>query len=280
MDGDARPLLERYGPWALVAGGSDGIGAAFARALASAGFAVALIGRDEDKLAKAAAALHDDHGAETRTIALDLTTADAGAAAARATDDLEVGLLVYNAGSNAQAGRFLDLPFDNALGLLDRNCRGATALAHHFGGRMRTRGRGGIVLMSSLACLAGTHGQAVYGATKAFDTLLAEALWHELAPAGVDVLAVLAGATRTETMLATGDAFDDAMDPNEVATAALERLGRGPICVPGAGNQAAARGLWPVPRVPVINAMSEASAALAGTGHEAVAGSEFHEEPG
>jgi short-subunit dehydrogenase len=150
-------------------------------------------------------------------------------------------------------------------------------LAHHFGARLRARGRGGIVLMSSLQSLAGAHYQATYAATKAFDTVLAEGLWHELAPEGIDVLGVLAGATRTPTGLAASAKFLDKMDPAEVAVGALDHLGKGPSYVPGDTNRAIAKSLWPVPRVGIVNAMSQAGAELFDLPHAAVAGREFHE---
>lgn len=151
-------------------------------------------------------------------------------------------------------------------------------LAHHFGGRLRERGRGGLVLMSSMACVAGTGHQASYAATKAFDTILAEGLWHELAPEGVDVLGVLAGKTRTETMeLHAGASFADGMDPAEVAAGALDHLGKGPDWVPGEGNRAATRAIWPVPRVALINGFSQGCAALFDLPHTPVEGREFHE---
>lgn len=269
---------ERFGPWALVAGGSDGIGAAYAREIARRGLDVALVARREEPLERMAAAVRDEFGVATRAITADLTDAEVGDRIASATGDLDLGLLVYNAGSNRLQEKFVDLPLEEALFIMHLNCRGPLLLAKHFAGRLRERGRGGIVLMSSLACLAGGAYNAVYSATKAFVTTLAEGLWHELAPAGVDVLAVLAGATKTESMLHESANFENAMDPSEVAVGALDHLGKGPSWVPGEQNQLAARGMWPVPRVPLINGMSQASAELFGLPHTPVEGREFHED--
>lgn len=276
-EGDA--FRERFGPWALVAGGSDGIGAAFARSLARRGLNVALVARRQPPLESFAKSLAEETGVETRAISTDLTSDDPIAAIADATADLDVGLLVYNAGSNPAAGRFLDQEVDAARFLVALSCRGPIELAHHFGGRLRARGRGGIVLMSSLASLAGSGFHATYAATKAFDTSLAEGLWIELAPEGIDVLGVLAGATRTETMLAqSSEAFADAMDPAEVAEGALDHLGKGPCWVPGDDNRAAARGMSPLPRVPLVNGMTQAGAALLGFEAPQVEGIEFDED--
>ncbi len=273
-DGEGFP--ERYGRWAVIAGGSDGIGAAFAAEAARRGLDVAVVGRREDVLEAKAAELADTHGVDTRAIRADLTSAEGLERVARGTAELDVGLFVYNAGSSTVSSKLLDLPVEEHLAMLHRNCGGPLVLGHHFGARLRARGRGGLVLMSSVAALGGSSYQALYCATKAFDTILAEGLWHELAPEGVDVVGVLAGPTRTETMLRTGERFEDAMDPAEVATGALDHLGRGPTFVPGEANQAAVRGMWPVPRVPLVNGMSQACADLFDLPFTPVEGREFH----
>jgi uncharacterized protein len=273
--GDA--FRDRFGPWAVVAGGSDGIGEAFAVELARRGLHVAVIARRREPLDRLTAELRARHGVEARAISCDLTSASVAETIASATRDLDVGLFVYNAGSNRVPSRFLDSPIEDVLFLEHLNCRGPLLLAHHFGRRLRARARGGMILMSSLASLAGQHYQATYSATKAFDTMLAEGLWHELSPEGVDVLGVLAGATRTPTGLAVSDKFRDKMDPAEVAVGALDHLGKGPNFVPGASNRAVAKSLWPVPRVGIVNAMSQAGAELFDLPHAAVAGVEFHE---
>jgi len=275
-EGDA--FRKRFGPWAVIAGGSDGIGAAYAREIAARGLNVALIARRAEPLTAFANSLASEYGVETKAIQADLTDPTAADQVGAATTDLDVGLFVYNAGSNPGAGPFLDNPVEDALFLINLSCRGPAILAHHFGQRLRARQRGGMILMSSMACLAGSGYQATYAATKAFDTTLAEGLWVELAPLGVDVLGVLAGATRTETMLAQRpDEFADAMDPGEVARGALDHLGKGPNWIPGDENRAAAQGIWPVPRVALINRMTQACASLFDLPAQPVEGQEFHE---
>ncbi len=268
---------ERFGPWAVVAGGSDGIGEAFAREAARRGLHVALVARRQEPLERLAAAIRAEHGVEARAVALDLTSPDLVTSLHARTRELDVGLLVYNAGANRVFRKLVDLEVEDLLFVLDLACRGPLLLAHHFGRRLRARGRGGIVLMSSLAALAGSSWQATYAAAKAFDTILAEGLWHELAPEGVDVLGVLAGATRTPSALGVSDRFEDTMDPAEVASGALDHLGKGPDWIPGAENQAIGRSVWPVARVPLINGMSQAGAELVGRPHQPVEGREFHE---
>jgi short-subunit dehydrogenase len=275
-EGDA--FSTQFGPWAVIAGGSDGIGAAYAREAAQRGLNVALIARRLEPLAAFADSLATEFGILTKTIQADLTSADAAELIGRASADLDVGLFIYNAGSNPNAGQFLDNPVEDALFLVDLSCRGPAILAHHFGRRLRDRKRGGMILMSSMACLAGSGYQATYAATKAFDTTLAEGLWIELAPFGVDVLGVLAGATRTETMLEQRPTeFATAMDPAEVARGALDHLGKGPNWVPGEANQAAVQEMWPIPRVALVNGMTEACASLFELPAQAVEGQEFHD---
>ena len=231
---------ERYGPWALVAGASAGLGEAFARLLAARGLHLVLLARREDALARLAADLRAAHGVEVRTAAMDLARADLRAAVERAAAGLELGLLVYNAAHSA-IGPFLERPVEEHLRVVDVNCRGPLVLAHALGGAMATRGRGGIVLMTSLAASQGNPLLASYAASKAFELVLAEGLWAELRGRGVDVLACRAGATRTPGYAASRPRRSvPLMEPEVVARRALDALGRGPSAVTGALNRVAA----------------------------------------
>jgi short-subunit dehydrogenase len=230
----------RYGPWALVAGASAGLGEAFARLLAARGLHLILLARRGDALARLAAELRGAHGIEVRTDALDLARADVADAVARAAAGAEVGLLVYNAAHSA-IGPFLDRPLDEHLRVVDVNVRGPLALAHVLGGEMARRGRGGLVLMTSLAASQGNPLLASYAASKAFELVLAEGLWAELRGRGVDVLACRAGATRTPGYAASRPRRRvPLMEPEVVARQALDALGRGPSAVTGALNRLAA----------------------------------------
>lgn len=255
----------RYGPWALVAGASDGIGACFAHGLARRGLHVVLLARRDAVLRALARAIEAEHEVRTRVIVADLTSAGIGEHVAAATEGLEIGCLVYNAGAVHGARPFLDRPIDDAFALVELNCRGPLILAHGLGTSMRSRGRGGVVLMSSMASMAGSAYTTTYNATKAFDRILAEGLWHELAPHGVDVMTAIAGATRTPSMLASSpgfDAYPSIMEPADVAEGALDALGRGPVWVAGEGNRAFAQTLMPTSRVALVNAMSQAAAGI------------------
>lgn len=273
----ATDFARAYGEWAVVAGGSDGIGEAFCREVAGRGINVVPIARRRDPLEAMAERIRADFGVEVAPLQADLTAPDIDAVVARATQALDVGLLVYNAGASRAATEFAETALEDILVLERLNVHGPLVLAHHFAGRFLARGSGGIVLMSSMAGLSGCHFQATYAATKAFDTTLAEGLWHELAPRGIAVTGVAAGATRTPTLAASGGSVEGAMEPAEVAAGALDFLGRGPVWIPGEANQAAARAIWPTPRAGLINGMSQATGGLFDLPVSAVDGVEFHE---
>jgi uncharacterized protein len=230
----------RYGAWAVVAGASEGIGAAFARALTRAGIRPVLVARRSGPLEALATELAAGTGrpdGEPRTVAADLAT-DAGiealwTATADLTADRTIGLLVINA-AYAPIGPFLDRDEADLRRAIDLNCVAPVRLARHYLPGMVERGRGGVILLSSLAGQQGSPGLATYAATKAFGAVLAEGLWAETRGQGVDVLACVAGAvatpglTRSKARLTPGT-----VSPNEVAAAALAALGRRPRTVPG-----------------------------------------------
>jgi short-subunit dehydrogenase len=227
---------ERYGPWAIVAGASVGLGAEFARQLAARKLDLVLVARTKAALDELSAELRSG-GVGVRVLAADLADPTLDAKLAEITRDLEVGLVVYNA-AHSRIGPFLDQPIEEQLRTIDVNCRGPLLLAHRYGRAMRERRRGGILLMTSMAALQGSPMIAAYAASKAFNLVLAESLWDELRFAGVDVLACRAGATRTpgyEASQPTGKL--PLMEPEPVVRAALDALGRGPSVVPGTFNR-------------------------------------------
>ena len=220
---------EKYGPWAVIAGASDGVGAAVAHLLGERGVKVLLIARRKALLDEVAATV----ATETRTLALDLSRADAATVIAEATADLEVGLYIYNAGAVPPAP-FLGDRVDTWNAVVARNCATVLQTVHHFGGRMVQRRRGGIVIVSSNAAWSGAAHQAVYGATKAFDLVLAEGLWAEFRPHGVDVLSMVLGATDTPAFREVLKGRIVPMASSEdVARDMLDNLANGPTFPPG-----------------------------------------------
>jgi short-subunit dehydrogenase len=229
--------VSKYGSWAVVAGASEGLGAAWAEALAARGMHLILIARRSEVLNATAASIRARHTVEVRPIALDLAAAGFAAELDRLTRDLEVGFGVFNA-AHAPRGRFLDLTLEDQVRSVEVNCRGPLTLAHVLGRRMAERGRGGLVLMSSLTAFQGSPFIATYGATKAFNLVLGEGLWFELRARGVDVLACAAGATRTPGFLRASPGGEPGMiEPAQVVEEALGKLGRSGVMIPGRFNR-------------------------------------------
>ncbi len=269
---------QKYGPWAVIAGGSDGIGAAFAEQLAAAGIHIALLARREEVLRECAAGLRARHGVHTHTVSVDLAAPDMGERIAAATAELELGLLIYNAGASTHAKRFLDQPLADSEYMVALNCTGPIKLAHHFGGLMRPRRRGGMIFLSSMAGLAGCAYEVAYSAGKAFDKIFAEALWADLQADGIDALGLIVGATFTPSheradvnfaVLNPDNPAKAAMQPAAVASEGLAHLGRTPVWVAGAGNRASFPFMNGADRSAAINAMSQGTAMIHGLEHSA-----------
>jgi short-subunit dehydrogenase len=230
---------ERYGEWGLVAGASEGLGAAFAEALARKGLGLILLARRADVLETLASRLRSEHRVEVRTVACDLAAPTFAERVTDSTRDLDVGVAVYNAAFSFVAP-LLDRPLEDALRVVDVNIRGPLVLVHTLVPRMIARGRGAVVLMSSLAGFQGAPRLAAYAASKAFTTVLGESLWAELAPSGVDVVASCAGAIRTPGYARTlQKEAPGTLDATEVAERTLAALGHGPLVIPGATNRLA-----------------------------------------
>ncbi|MAG34246.1 MAG: short-chain dehydrogenase [Deltaproteobacteria bacterium] len=254
-------IRQRYGRWALVAGASEGLGAAFARSAASRGLDVILVARRATTLAEVATQMRADYAVQTREIVADLGDPNATKRIADATSALEVGMLICNAASEPQ-GAFLDVPLAAHLEAIDVNCRATLALAHHFGGLMAQRQRGSLVVVTSLGGLCGLPVFASYGASKAFGWNLGEALWAELAERGVDALSYVVGSTRTPNLERSGapeEHLAAAVSPEGVAEALFEGLGRGPTRYASADVEAAAEGLFGLSREEAVRALGKAN---------------------
>lgn len=259
---------ENYGPWALIAGGSEGIGLAFAEVLAARGFNLILLARREDPLQQARAALQTQYGVEVITHSVDLAGTALESQLDALVGELEIGLLIYNAGATHGLGLFLDNSLESAQTLVRLNCHGPLLFCHRLARPMVARGRGGIILLSSLSGLAGGGYIATYSATKSFDIGLAEGLWAELKPRGVDVLALIAGATDTPAVISSGANFSDEtaqpMRSVDVATEGLTQLGAGPVHIAGADNRAAGEFLRGPAREDPVQMMTAGGAILYG----------------
>lgn len=231
---DRRTFKEKYGPWAVVVGGSEGIGSAFANELAHRGINPVLVARTPSTLDEAANEIRSANaGVEVRTVAVDLSVPEGAERVISATEGLEVGTLVYNVGSEPTHGDFIDHDWEMLAGRMQRNFVSKARLVHQFAGQMAPRGRGALVLMGSVAGFGGSPGFALYASSKAFSHTLGEGLWVELGKRGINVLTPVVGQTNTPTMVKAYGRVEGAADPADIAREALDQVGNGPIWIEG-----------------------------------------------
>ena len=237
----------RYGPWALITGASDGIGRALAHQLAALGLDLVLVARRDAVLHALAGELAAAHHVETLVMAADLCKPDAVDHVLAATEHLDVGLAVLAAGFGS-AGPFAQAAVADELDMVAVNVAAVTHLTHALGGRLISRGRGGVILFGSIVGWQGVPGQATYAATKAYVQSLAEGIHREYAIHGVDVLSVAPGPVDTGFGRRAGLDMGTATQPDDVARAALRALGRRTTVVPGALGKVLTGSLKALPR--------------------------------
>jgi len=225
-------LRERYGEWALVTGASSGIGLEFARALARDHVNMVLAARRGDRLRDLAAELERDRSIQTRVVVVDLSTEGGADELADAVRDLQISILVNNAGSG-YAGR-LDLQDPvRVRQLITTNCVAPAVLTARLLPGMHARGSGAVVFTGSVAGRQPLPLHAVYSASKAFDNYLGEALYIEARGSGVDVLVVEPGSTETEFQSVAGEIAHPGASASGVVEVALDALGNQPSVVSG-----------------------------------------------
>jgi short-subunit dehydrogenase len=227
-------FAKQYGPWAVIAGASEGTGASFARKVAARGVNCILIARREAPLAALGEELQSEHKIECIAASIDLSKPNAFDRIAEVVGEREVGLFISNAGADPNGSHFLDRDVGAWTDLINRNVMTSVRCCHHFGGLMRARGRGGILLVGSGACYGGAAHLATYAGVKAFDLCFGEGLWAELSPHGVHVLNLVMTTTDTpalRTLLAEkGLSLPPAVaSADDVAEMGLQRLRHGPV---------------------------------------------------
>jgi short-subunit dehydrogenase len=227
-----RSLREHYGEWALVTGASSGLGVEFARALAREGISVVLTARREERLRELASELEKAHGVSTRVVAADLAEPRAAEQLAGAVRDLEIAMLVNNAGFG-YAGRFEEQEPERLAEMVQLNCLAPVMLSAGLLPGMVARGRGAVVITGSAAGRQPLPLHGVYSATKAFDLLLGESLAVELRGRGIDVLVLEPGSTQTEFQQVAGEIAHAGEPPERVVKLAFEALGRQPAVMSG-----------------------------------------------
>lgn len=258
-------FVDKYGPWAVVLGASEGLGEAYARGLASRGLHVVVAARRGEPLQRVADDIAAQRGVQTRAVPLDLASPGFLDLLRDTTDELDVGIVVYN-GAAAYIGSFLE-GADAFSSIVAVNCMGPLVVCEHFGRKLVDRGRGGIVLMGSAAGLAGSAYNSAYAASKAFDLVLGESLWAEWRDNGVDVMSVIGPAIDTPTYRSSLSPEARAkmptpMDPADAVEQVLEALGGDPSFVPGEHADSIAM-LGTLPRRRQVEALSSSQAELA-----------------
>ncbi len=249
-----------FGPWTIVTGASSGIGEQFARQLAASKINVVLVARRQAQIEAIGRELAKEYGVSYRAVKADLTQTDFLEKIIQATKDIEVGLLISNAGAGTTR-EFLTAKTAALTESVHVNVLAHLQLAHHFGKLMAKRGSGGILLLSSLMGLQGVPYMADYGAAKAYILSLAEALHTELKPDGVHVSALVPGPVATPMLEGLGLASDDSsmepMPPEQCAAEGLKAVAANiTVHIPGTTNRIIAR----MPRSVVTGILAKTNA--------------------
>jgi short-subunit dehydrogenase len=230
----------RYGATALVTGASSGIGEQFARLLAARGLDLLLSARRVDRLQLLGRELEEVHGISVRCQPCDLSEPADVAALIEAARELQLGLVVSNAGYGVAKGEYMSVPVEELEAMYRANSIAPARIAHALLPGMRERGRGALLFTGSIEGELAFPYSVGYAASKAFLHSLALGLWQELHGSGVDVLLLAPGSTDTEAPIKQGISRDQlvgVMSPGEVAQQALEQLGRRPLFIPGPHNR-------------------------------------------
>ncbi|MEO0775209.1 MAG: SDR family NAD(P)-dependent oxidoreductase [Bacteroidota bacterium] len=240
-------LRTQYGPWALVTGASSGIGKEIGERLAEAGLNLLLTARRQAVLDGLANEWRAHYGVEIETITADMSQATEIEALLQASRKRDIGLVVVAAGFGT-SGAFLQADLSEERNMLAVNCAALLSVTHHFTQRLTPRGRGGIILLSSMVGFQGVPFAAHYAATKAYVQSLGEALAVELKPHGVDVLAAAPGPVASGFAQRANMRMDRTLSPAEVGVPILKALGRQSTVLPGWLTKLLVGSLRTVPR--------------------------------
>ena len=226
---------EKYGPWALVTGASSGIGVEFAKQLAAKKLNLVLVARRKEQMDEVAQELINQYGIEVKVISLDLAQEGFYKELAPQIKDIDLGLIVNNAGINCE-GHFYRGDLDRNLQMLRLNVEAPFILAYNLAQPLLEKGRGGIIFTSSSSAFQATPFLSHYGATKSYILSLAESMHYEFSPQGVDVLALCPGMTQSE-MTKGMKSSPLVMKVEPVFKASLLKLVKSAYVLRGIGNK-------------------------------------------
>jgi uncharacterized protein len=198
-------MKDLQGKWGIITGASSGFGVDFAHLLAERGANLVLVARRVQPMEELATELRNKHGSKVHVEAMDLARPGVGEElkSRLAAASIEVDLLINNAGYGLY-GDFLDQPLAASLNMMQLNMLSLTELTHVFAKDMVARGKGQILLVSSIGGYQSTPLYAAYSASKAFVLLFGEALHEELKNKGVTVTVLSPGVTATSFLAVSG----------------------------------------------------------------------------
>lgn len=249
----------RYGPVALVTGASSGIGVGFAEELAARGLDLIITARRKDRLDALAARLRAGHGVQVTVVVADLSDPAAPRQLADACEGHDIGLVVSNAGFSVR-GYHETLDPAELSEMLTVDCHAPLHLAHRFLPRLKARGKGALLMVSSIEALMGCPFSAAYAAMKALVVHLGEGLYAEAAGSGIDILTCCPGATDTEAGVRAGidmSKIANVQQPRELAVLTLDNLTNGPTYFPNAHYKAQFDAMLSMPKADALRAMAE-----------------------
>ncbi len=224
-------LKEKYGEWGIITGASSGLGEEFANQLAAMNFNLVLVARRKYKLEALSDKLTAQYKINTVIIDLDLTQPDFLKYLENKIKNIEIGLLINNAGY-AITGHFFDDTLKNQVQLFDLNCKAPLILSHYLGKKMIEKHKGAIINIASASAFLPMPYWSNYAASKAYLLHLTEGFWYELKDNGVDVLAICSSGIKTEfSDKANLKSFDK--NVKEVVSQGLKNIGKSPTIIPG-----------------------------------------------
>ncbi len=230
-----KKFKEKYGDWALITGASSGIGKCFAETLAPMGFNLILVARSEKKLNHISIELSSSHSIKCRVIVADLTKEKSVNHIIEQTQDINIGLLINNAGYSL-TGDFIADTQNSQTDLMKINSLIPMQLCHWFGQKMQVKGKGGIINVSSVSGIMPLPNWTTYSASKSFLKSFSESLWYELKPKGIDIIALCPGATKTN-FHKTAKVNSNGLLPKKIVEAGIKKLGKTPSVIVGTSNK-------------------------------------------
>jgi len=249
---------EWKGKWALVTGGSSGIGVALAKQLAAEGTHLVLTARRRERLEELARTLRQSHGIRTEVFTADLARPEAPQEIYDFTKQkgIEIDLLINNAGFG-QYGELTAMEPQRLLDMVQVNCAAVVHLTRLYIADMVARRRGDVLILASTASFQAVPYITTYAATKAFDLLFAEGLTEEMKPYGIRVCALCPGSTESGFHVVAGQEKFTGRHAQEtaekVARTGLQALAEGKsYVISGMGNYWGAQMQRLVPRRAVV----------------------------